>query len=76
MEIGLGLVAFPVGEPHVVNPPSEYRELMPGHVEPVLHSALIPSNLFNDDYDDFIGIRSELLADEVSRLTGVPRPDA
>lgn len=41
--------------------PSLYREKMPQDVDPILHSALCPSSLFEDDYHEFAAERSDLL---------------
>lgn len=48
--------------------PSEYKALMPTNLTPVLDSALIPTSLFDDDYDAFLAARSQMLADRAQLL--------
>jgi hypothetical protein len=48
--------------------PSEYRERMPEHVDRILAASLIPSSLFEDDYDRFVNERARELADQVEEL--------
>lgn len=48
--------------------PSEYRYLMSGDVDATLSAALIPNALFEDNYDEFIAARADLLSDFAASL--------
>lgn len=53
--------------------PSEYRTLMPKNVDTILTSQILPSALFDDDWEEFMAERSaDLLLDaEDLMLTGL-----
>ncbi|CAM4455374.1 DUF262 domain-containing protein [Paenibacillus macerans] len=48
--------------------PSKYREKMPSQIDDILERALCPIELFNDNYDDFIKLRSEILSNFANKL--------
>lgn len=50
--------------------PSSYRSKMPADVSGILENALCPDIIFNDNYNDFINIRSEILASFANELIG------
>lgn len=51
------------------DPPSTYRVKMPTAVQSILNGALCPQELFHDDYDAFLHIRAQQLAEEAARAT-------
>jgi hypothetical protein len=51
--------------------PSSYRERMPANVDRILESALLPENVFDDDYTSFLSGRAEALANYANELCGL-----
>lgn len=53
--------------------PSRYRTRMPeSQISTILDSAACPANLFDDDYDVFLDMRSQLLHRAANVLVGAP----
>ncbi len=48
--------------------PSEYRKMMPGSVDTILETNLLPENMFLDDYDSFSADRVGLLVEHANLL--------
>lgn len=52
-------------------PPSVYRNQMASNTDAILQSHLCPNALFDDNYEAFVTIRSDLLASKAIELCGV-----
>ncbi len=50
------------------NKPSVYREKMAGNIDSIIQSHYCPNALFDDNYEQFINIRSELLGQKAAEL--------
>jgi hypothetical protein len=53
------------------DPPSTYRHKMAGNVDAILQSHLCPNALFDDNYEAFVTLRAELLANKARELCGI-----
>jgi hypothetical protein len=50
--------------------PSVYRKNLAQNVSDILDSNIIPKNLFDDNYEEFVNERSQMLVDAANRLMG------
>lgn len=51
--------------------PSVYRDKMGGNIDAILQSHLCPNALFDDNYDAFVTLRADLLANKARELCGI-----
>lgn len=52
------------------DPPSIYRAKMAENIDEILNSHLCPISLFDNNYDEFVAMRAEILAAKASELCG------
>jgi len=53
------------------DPPSVYRAKMAANIDTILQSHLCPNALFDDNYDAFVTLRAEALANKARELCGI-----